>query len=83
MIERDHPAHAYQQLADDLRDRVLIGDLSMDRRLPSQPVLADEYKVSVHTVRRAIRLLQDEGVVTVVHALGMFGPVKEDRGRGG
>ncbi|PZF86048.1 winged helix-turn-helix domain-containing protein [Jiangella anatolica] len=74
MIDRDRPGYTYQHVADHLRDRVLVGDLSKRRRLPSQPKLALEYEVSVHTVRRAVAVLQAEGVVEVVHARGMFGP---------
>lgn len=80
MIERDHPVYMYQQVADHLRDRILVGDLSKCRRLPSQPQLAREFQVALTTLRRAVAVLQEEGVVKVVPSRGMFGP--EVRGRG-
>ncbi|SDU77094.1 winged helix-turn-helix domain-containing protein [Jiangella alkaliphila] len=80
MIDRDAPGYHYQQVADLLRDRMLVGNLSKKRRLPSQPALAREYRTSVDTVRRAVAVLREEGIVTVVHGRGMFGPEVEDRG---
>ncbi|SEE48492.1 winged helix-turn-helix domain-containing protein [Jiangella alba] len=80
-IDHDHPTYVYVQLADHLRERILRGDLSRQRRLPHQVALAREYGVADWTVRRAIAVLREEGIVTV-SGRGMFGPMREDRGDG-
>jgi GntR family transcriptional regulator len=51
----------YQQIADDLRGR--IAALGGGRLLPSESDLSAEFHVSRVTVRRALELLRDEGLV--------------------
>lgn len=46
-----------------LRDRIVTGAVVPGGRLPSEPALAQEHGVSRVTVRRALDLLADEGLV--------------------
>jgi GntR family transcriptional regulator len=46
-----------------LRDRIVSGEVSPGARLSSEPSLAAEHGVSRVTVRRALDLLADEGLV--------------------
>ncbi|MFD2184883.1 GntR family transcriptional regulator [Rhodoplanes azumiensis] len=46
-----------------LRDRIVGGAVAPGGRLPSEPALAQEHGVSRVTVRRALDLLADEGLV--------------------
>ncbi|MBK5960438.1 GntR family transcriptional regulator [Rhodoplanes elegans] len=46
-----------------LRDRIVTGAVAPGGRLPSEPALAQEHGVSRVTVRRALDLLADEGLV--------------------
>lgn len=48
------------------------GKLKSGDRLPSEIVLAAEFKVSRETVRSAIRLLEENGKVYVKHGVGTF-----------
>ncbi len=62
----------YQQLADVLRQyfresRMLVGD-----RLPTEFDLASKYEVSRGTVRRALSLLQEEGLIERIPGRGTF-----------
>ncbi|MGX6447633.1 FadR/GntR family transcriptional regulator [Patulibacter sp. S7RM1-6] len=50
-------ASAATQIADQVRDAILRGELTAGERLPPEPELADEFGVSRATVREAIKLL--------------------------
>lgn len=61
---------AYRQIADDLRRRVRSGELAPGALLPSELALVDQHCVSRGTVRSALALLADEGLIEVVPGLG-------------
>ncbi|CAN5790134.1 GntR family transcriptional regulator [soil metagenome] len=54
-----------EQVADDLRSRILMGDLGEGAELPVEQLLRAEYPVSKPTLREAMRVLEAEGLVTV------------------
>ena len=70
MVDPDSPVLAYVQLADDLARKIGSGELT--GRLPSERDLASEYGVAYGTVRRAMELLRDRGLVESVHGRGTF-----------
>ena len=66
-------AHAkYQQIADVLRDQISSGALGPGERLPSEPDLVKEHDASRNTVRLAIALLTNQGLVVTRQGLGTF-----------
>jgi GntR family transcriptional regulator len=66
-------AHArYQQIADRLRDQITNGVFGPGERLPSEPDLIEEYQASRNTVRLAIALLTNQGLVVTRQGLGTF-----------
>lgn len=65
MIDRESDRPAYKQLADALRDRIVSGALPPGARLPSETTLGQETGLSRNTIRQAVRLLRDEGLVVV------------------
>lgn len=70
MIDRDLPVPVWRQLADLLRQQITSGQLA--GRLPSERYLAAEHEVAVNTVRRALGVLREEGLVESVQGLGSF-----------
>ncbi len=56
-------ARAYEQLAALLRERITSGDLRVGDRLPSESALAEQAGVSRSTVREALRILEQGGLV--------------------
>lgn len=56
-------ARAYDQLAGLLRERITSGDLRVGDRLPSESALAEQAGVSRSTVREALRILEQGGLV--------------------
>jgi GntR family transcriptional regulator, transcriptional repressor for pyruvate dehydrogenase complex len=56
-------ARAYEQLAGLLRERITSGELGVGDRLPSETALAKQAGVSRSTVREALRILEQSGLV--------------------
>jgi GntR family transcriptional regulator len=74
----------YRSIADDLRARIEEGDLGAGRLLPSEAELSAEFRVSRVTVRRALEVLRDEGLVDSRQGFGWFvaaDPVRQSLGR--
>jgi GntR family transcriptional regulator len=69
-VKLAHPK--YQQIADRLRAQMASGALVPGERLPSEPDLATEYDASRNTVRLAIALLINQGLVVSRQGLGTF-----------
>jgi DNA-binding GntR family transcriptional regulator len=62
----------YVQVADAIRHATSTGELNVGDRLPSGPKLAKQLGVSTMTVRRAIEVLQREGLLRSTHGVGVF-----------
>jgi DNA-binding GntR family transcriptional regulator len=63
---------AYQQIADDVRQRILDGALRAGDRLPTEVDLMAEYGVSRIVVRNAVEILKNEGLVSKEQGRGTF-----------
>jgi DNA-binding GntR family transcriptional regulator len=70
VINPDSPELAYVQLAKLLAAKIQAGEIK--GRLPSERDLAEEYGVAYGTVRRAMGLLRERGLVVSVHGRGTF-----------
>ena len=62
----------HRQLTSDLRNRILAGRLPVGTRLPTDTELAAEYQLSRDTVRQALALLADEGLIERIQGRGTF-----------
>jgi GntR family transcriptional regulator len=62
----------YIHIADILRERIRKGEYSGGDSLGSQKELAEIFGTTVMTVRQAIAVLEEEGLIKVVHGLGTF-----------
>ncbi len=71
-IDRNSFEPAYAQLANLLRTRIAQGEFVGDKPLPSEAQLIQQYQVSSMTVRRAIKTLLDQGVVSTTRGRGTF-----------
>src|SRR2546423_2167744 len=56
-------ARAYEQLAEALRESINAGILGEGDRLPSEARIAEQAGVSRSTVREALRMLQEAGLI--------------------
>ena len=62
----------YEQIMEQIKSKVMHGELKEDTALPSVRVLAKELKVSALTVKKAYDVLEEEGFVNTVHGKGSF-----------
>ena len=62
----------YEQLYEELRSQLIGGDHSHDQPMATEHQLAREYGVSRVTVRKALKLLEDEGLIVRKRRLGTF-----------
>ncbi len=61
---------AYEQIADQFRELILVGEWKPGRRLPTEQELASELGVSRATVREALRVLATQGLVRTAKGSG-------------
>jgi DNA-binding GntR family transcriptional regulator len=71
-IDRDSFEPAYLQLVNILRRQIAAGAFRPGSQLPSEAQLKSKYGVSPMTVRRAINVLIDQGVVSTSQGKGTF-----------
>jgi DNA-binding GntR family transcriptional regulator len=62
--------YAYVQVADDIQRRIAAGEIEL--KLPSERSFAEEYEVAYTTVRHAMAMLRDRGLIITVHGRGTF-----------
>lgn len=72
MTDLDAQRYPYQALVRTVQHSIDSGKLEAGDKLPSIRELAREHNVTPATVARAIRELNDSGVVTTVPGLGVF-----------
>lgn len=66
------PGYLYVAVADHIAARIESGELPPNTRLAGELDLAEEYKVSLGTIRRATVELRERGLVVTVPAKGTF-----------
>jgi DNA-binding GntR family transcriptional regulator len=66
------PDHMYERIAAALRDQIESGVLGSGEKLPTQEVLSGRYDVSRIVVRRALDLLEAEGLIDRIQGGGAF-----------
>ena len=75
-----NPIPLYTQLADILREMIKSGELPPRSLLPSESYLQQEQGVSRGTVRMAMSLLRDEGLVVTISGRGTFVKERDPKG---
>lgn len=61
---------AYEQVADQLRELIVTGELATGQRLPSEPALAADFGVSRATIREALRVLTAQSLIRTSKGAG-------------
>jgi GntR family transcriptional regulator len=72
MIDARGPVPAYVQLADLVAARIERGELLPGQPIPSEESLRQEYGLARGTVRRAVALLRERGLVFTVPMRGTY-----------
>jgi DNA-binding GntR family transcriptional regulator len=71
-IDHESARFPFEQLADQLRTDIESGKYAPGRKLPTISEITAETGLSPMTIRRAYKLLADEGLVVVVPGRGTF-----------
>jgi len=71
-IDPTDPRPPYKQVADELRDAIVSGQLAPGAAVPSVRALAQQYEVTNVTASRAVDLLRSEGLVDTQLGRGTF-----------
>jgi DNA-binding GntR family transcriptional regulator len=61
---------AYAQIAETMRQRITAGDYTPGSRLPSEAALCEEFDVVRNTIRRALAVLEADGLVKTLPSIG-------------
>jgi len=65
-------AYVYAAVADHIAARIAAGELAPGARLPGERELGKEYSVALGTIRRALDVLRERGLVVTLPAKGTF-----------
>ena len=72
MLSKNSIIPLYYQLANYLREKIVEGEYALGAQLPSERDLMQQFNISRNTVREAIDLLEQEGLVQRNHGRGTF-----------
>lgn len=72
VIEPDGPVPPYLQLVEILAERIERGDWRPNRPIPSELHLVQEFGIARGTVRRAVAVLRERGLVFTVPQRGTY-----------
>ncbi len=65
-------AYVYAAVAEHITARIAAGELTPGARLPGERELGQQYGVALGTVRRALDVLRERGLVVTLPAKGTF-----------
>lgn len=71
-IDHQAPEPPYRQIAADLTAEIERGDLAPNRPVPSESQLCQRYGVARNTVRSAVAVLREKGLVYTVPQRGTY-----------
>jgi GntR family transcriptional regulator len=63
---------AYRRVAGDIAARIASGELAAGTRLRAERELAEYYEVAYGTIRRAMEVLRERGLIETIHGRGTF-----------
>jgi GntR family transcriptional regulator len=67
----------YEQVMDNMKERILVGVIAPDEKLPSVRELSKALTVNPNTVQKAFRELERQGYVYTVSGVGTFASAPE------
>src|SRR5262245_37985593 len=71
-IARGHGVTLWRQIAESLSADLRTGQLKAGAQLPTELELAERFAVNRHTVRRALAMLADQGILRIEQGRGTF-----------
>jgi len=71
-MEKTGGRSKYYMIMEEIKFKITSGEIPPGEKIPSENELADRYKVSRHTIRKALALLVNDGYVEAIHGKGTF-----------
>jgi len=68
----------YEQIIDNVKERILVGDLKPDEKLPSVRALAKELGINPNTIQKAYTELERNGVIVTLQGRGSIVSANSD-----
>jgi GntR family transcriptional regulator len=62
----------FQEIAEEIRRRIRAGDVRPGERVGTYESLSKDYGAAIGTIRNAIAVLADEGLITTTQGVGIF-----------
>lgn len=72
MIIDDTSEKLYNQVAEDVKSRIMRSDFGPEGRLPNFKDLAESYQVSMSTIKKAMQILSDQNLISSRVGRGTF-----------
>ncbi len=72
IVSNSSASPIYEQIAQQIKDAILAGELAESTLLPSIRALANDLRISVITTKRAYAELEEAGFVSTVQGKGTF-----------
>ena len=66
------PEYMYEQVADHIEAQIRAGEIPLGAKLAGEQALRQEYGIALSTVRKAMALLRDRGLIVTRPAKGSF-----------
>lgn len=73
------PRHRWEEVVDDIRQRILAGEYPPRTTIPAIPRLMQQYEIGRNTAFHVIKALAEQGWVVVLPSKGTFVVPPEDR----
>lgn len=71
-IDAESPLFLYDQVKVSIKEMIAAGGISPGSKLPNEKELCDTFNTSRITIRRALKELESEGVIEIIHGKGTF-----------
>lgn len=72
MLERNSSVSMYEQIVDILKEEIIQKRVAADGCLGTHKDLAEKYNVSLITIRKALQVLEEQGIVEIKQGKGTF-----------
>jgi GntR family transcriptional regulator len=66
------PRYRYEQIADDLEERIRTGEFAPGSKLPSRRELTEHYDVTPPVIDRAMQNLRAKGLTETLPGVGVY-----------
>lgn len=72
MIDKNSSTPLYEQISNILRQEILSNVYGKRGSIGTQPQLAERFGVSMITIRKAVQILEEQGILAIQQGKGMF-----------